>query len=239
MARYISHLQELILFSESGKRLYQFTGGVLVVGDPETNVGAGNSIDPNFAGNEDQSLQVLNAAGGTDLQKAGLDTVFWEANVLGGGDAVTQGTWYQVVSGPVYLTNSTAGDEDLYALQVGNISVLPELCCEGEYLLRDLGQSFPGALTEDDLAQLARLPVGTRFKWTAANGNLPANLVGTIARALTPQYFDDEDHNLRCEHFKINNLSTFKDEACWDEVKWGAIDKKGIAGSTRYKATRS
>ena len=44
--RYISKNPELVLILTNGKEAFEFKNGVLVVGDPTTNVGAGNFIDP-------------------------------------------------------------------------------------------------------------------------------------------------------------------------------------------------
>lgn len=47
----------------------------------------------------------------------------------------------------------------------------------------------------------------------------------TWALTFSPAYLTEEEFDYRCEYFKINNLSAYKDESAWDPTTWDAIQK--------------
>ena len=61
---------------------------------------------------------------------------------------------------------------------------------------------------------LTDFPLGFVIKATAAI-TVPAG-DATWALALQPRWLDDQEHNLRSEHFIVNELTTFKDESSWN-----------------------
>ncbi len=101
--RYVSPYQRLALYTNDGRRRHQFENGELIVGDPAGASGV-NIIDatqsaPPLA----TELQVVSPAGSNDLEKVGLNTLFWAAPPLTPADALAavEDTVYEVLQGPV------------------------------------------------------------------------------------------------------------------------------------------
>lgn len=101
--RYVSHILDLPLVTYGGEQKYKFNGGVLVVGDPTLNSDAADKIDATQTSPvKETELQVLYDAGSTDLEKVGLNKLFWEAPpITPGTSTVTAGKYYEVIKGKV------------------------------------------------------------------------------------------------------------------------------------------
>lgn len=117
--RYKSKSLNLALFEKSGVRKHQFYNGVLIVGSPTTNSGAGNYIDATAQTDDKKTLMpqyATDLAGATTnkLQMAGLgeisatdlskERMFVEAPELSTGSTAvpaTAGLWYEVLRGKV------------------------------------------------------------------------------------------------------------------------------------------
>ncbi len=97
--RYISKYGRLILQKTDGTIAYRFNNHTLIVGDPTTGTGSGNAID--YSG-----LIELFPSASTAAEKAGLNTLFWEAPVVTNAADLQDGEHYEVLSGSV-LYNGT------------------------------------------------------------------------------------------------------------------------------------
>ncbi len=99
--RYISQYQRLDLIAIDGTILHRFKNGVLQIGDPTLNT-AGNVIPVTFVASKD-SLNYTNLypALGTDIQRAGLGNIFWEAPPLTNAATLTVNAYYKVLTGSV------------------------------------------------------------------------------------------------------------------------------------------
>jgi hypothetical protein len=92
--RYISKYGRLILQKTDGTIAYRFNNHTLIVGDPTTGTGSGNAID--YSG-----LVELFPSAGTAAEKAGLNTLFWEAPVVTNAADLQDGEHYEVLTGSV------------------------------------------------------------------------------------------------------------------------------------------
>jgi hypothetical protein len=92
--RYISKYGRLILQKTDGTIAYRFNNHTLIVGDPTTGTGSGNAID--YSG-----LVQLFPSAGTAAEKAGLNTLFWEAPVVTNAADLEDGEHYEVLTGSV------------------------------------------------------------------------------------------------------------------------------------------
>lgn len=113
--RYISPNHRLALIQKNGEvgsygnKQYRFENGVLIIGSAKLNT-AGNVIVPQLANTDGTALQIVDATGGTDLAKVGLGKYFFEAPDLTVADstqALTSGSYYQVVSGSIVFGGTT------------------------------------------------------------------------------------------------------------------------------------
>lgn len=194
--RYRSILNHnLRLLAVSGTAKYEFKNGVLIVGDP-TLTGAGNEIDPDLAGtNPDSKMQVLYAAGATDLEKVGLDTLFIEAPPIVAAGTLASGEYYELVSGHADLTDAAyAGLFD---------AVLP-VNFNGEKASTGFVLKATGAIT------VPAVSATQTATWALIPG------AGSIA---------DQDHDFRPEMFKRIHLSSFKDESAYDPATKSSTTK--------------
>lgn len=176
--RYISAYESLSLITKTQNIIpptndpnpivkYQFTRtglgyGVLIIGDP-TQGGAGNEIDAT-------DLMEIYPDGGTAIEKAGLNKIFWESPEITSSGTLSTSTWYEVLRGSVTYNGKTY--------------------TEGEKFKTDTTTSFTGngvvALAIDN------------FDVTSSEAGL----------------------NLRRYWYYVNNLSSYADEAVWDEGNW-------------------
>jgi hypothetical protein len=92
--RYISKYGRLILQKTDGTIAYRFSNHTLIVGDPTTGTGSGNAID--YSG-----LIELFPSASTAAEKAGLNTLFWEAPVVTNAAGLQDGEHYEVLTGSV------------------------------------------------------------------------------------------------------------------------------------------
>lgn len=104
--RYISHYKNLVLISKEQNvvppindpnpvGVYRFYNGELVVGDPTTKTGTGNAIDGSL-------LMVLFPNGADDLEKAGLNQIFFEAPPVDPTTVTAAGRYRVLVGDVVY-----------------------------------------------------------------------------------------------------------------------------------------
>ena len=107
--RYISPNHKLVLIQKNGEvgsysnTPYRFFNGELVIGSAALNT-TGNVIVPQLANTDGTALQIVNAAGSTDLEKVGKGVSFFEApdkTVAGSSAALTSGTYYKVIAGTI------------------------------------------------------------------------------------------------------------------------------------------
>lgn len=104
--RYIGIDDNLVLLAASGKPKYQFTNGVLVVGTA-TGTGAGNEVVPDLAGTDlDSKMATLYATAATDLEKVGLDKIFYAAPPIVAAGTLASGTYYELIAGTADLTDA-------------------------------------------------------------------------------------------------------------------------------------
>jgi hypothetical protein len=92
--RYIAKYGRLILQQTDGTIAYRFNNHTLIVGDPTTGTGSGNAID--YSG-----LVELFPSAATAEEKAGLNTLFWEAPVVTDAADLEDGEHYEVLTGSV------------------------------------------------------------------------------------------------------------------------------------------
>jgi hypothetical protein len=92
--RYIAKYGRLILQKTDGTIAYRFNNHTLIVGNPTTGTGSGNAID--YSG-----LIELFPSAGTAAEKAGLNTLFWEAPVVTNAADLQDGEHYEVLTGSV------------------------------------------------------------------------------------------------------------------------------------------
>ena len=183
--RYIAIDDSLALLAASGKAKYTFKNGVLQIGTA-TGTGAGNEIVPDLTGTDlDSKMQTLYPAGASELEKVGLNNLFFQAPPIIAAGTLASGSYYTLLSGTADLTGAN------YA---------------GKYTL-----VLPSQVPSLDLTDF---PLGFVIKATAAI-TVPAG-DATWALALQPRWLDDQEHNLRSEHFIVNELTTFKDESSWN-----------------------
>lgn len=183
--RYIAIDDSLALLAASGKAKYTFKNGVLQIGTA-TGTGAGNEIVPDLTGTDlDSKMQTLYPAGASELEKVGLNNLFFQAPPIVAAGTLASGSYYTLLSGTADLTGAN------YA---------------GKYTL-----VLPSQVPSLDLTDF---PLGFVIKATAAI-TVPAG-DATWALALQPRWLDDQEHNLRSEHFIVNELTTFKDESSWN-----------------------
>lgn len=183
--RYIAIDDSLALLAASGKAKYTFKNGVLQIGTA-TGTGAGNEIVPDLTGTDlDSKMQTLYPAGASELEKVGLNNLFFQAPPIIAAGTLASGSYYTLLSGTADLTGAN------YA---------------GKYTL-----VLPSQVPSLDLTDF---PLGFVIKATAAI-TVPAG-DATWALALQPRWLEDQEHNLRSEHFIVNELTTFKDESSWN-----------------------
>lgn len=190
--RYRSFKSGLALLSEYGDAKYTFQNYVLIVGDPTLDT-AGNVIITDVGGTDPKSaMQTPYPLAGTDLEKVGLGKFFIKAPPITSTGTLDNGT----VTGPYY--ELITGSADLAnAAYVGKYEVV-----------------LPA-----NLSGLTAGP-GVVIKVTA-DITVPAD-GSTWALAPSPEYLEDEDHDMRPESFIMNNLTTFKDESSWNPTTWGS-----------------
>jgi uncharacterized cupin superfamily protein len=92
--RYISKYGRLILQKTDGTIAYRFNNHTLIVGDPTMGTGSENAID--YSG-----LIELFPSASTAAEKAGLNTLFWEAPVVTHAANLQDGEHYEVLTGSV------------------------------------------------------------------------------------------------------------------------------------------
>lgn len=151
-----------------------------------TGTGAGNEIVPDLAGTDLDSKM-------QNLYPAGanaLEQVGLNSLFFQAPPIVAAGT---LASGSYYVLLSGTAD-----LTGANYT--------GKYTL-----VLPSQVPSLDLTDF---PLGFVIKATAAI-TVPAG-DATWALSLPPRYLDDQEHNLRSEHFIVNELTTFKDESSWN-----------------------
>lgn len=178
--RYISQYENLVLITDSTnqtpplddpnpKAVYTFspTGlgyGVYIAGDPTTDTGTGNAIDPT-------GVMVLYPGAATDLEKIGLGKIFWESPELDNSATLDVGKVYEVLRGSIEYNSKTYNEGDRFTVVTG-------------------ATSFTG----DGIIALAI----DNFDLTASENGL----------------------NHRKWWYYVNNLSSYADEAIWDEGNW-------------------
>jgi hypothetical protein len=112
--RYLCKWANTVLFSKTGKKLYQFRNNELVVGNPSTATGSGNEIDfGEYANAPDKELAVIYPDGANRKEKCGLGVIdptdpskarlFVESPLLKSNATLSNkaGTFYEVIYGPV------------------------------------------------------------------------------------------------------------------------------------------
>lgn len=96
--RYKAIAKRLTLVSVNGRVLYRFNQGILDLGD-------GNTIQPNLASSdENKKMIVINPSASQDLEKVGLNKIFWESPAIeatGGTFTLTADTYYEVDYGAI------------------------------------------------------------------------------------------------------------------------------------------
>lgn len=188
--RYIAIDDSLALLAVSGKAKYTFKNGVLQIGTA-TGTGAGNEIVPDLTGTDlDSKMQTPYTSAAVDPAVNALERVGLNNTFFQAPPIVAAGT---LASGSYYTLLSGTAD-----LTGANYA--------GKYTL-----VLPSQVPSLDLTDF---PLGFVIKATAAI-TVPAG-DATWALALQPRWLDDQEHNLRSEHFIVNELTTFKDESSWN-----------------------
>jgi hypothetical protein len=119
--RYISKIPSHLLYRNSGYVGYEFENGELIIGDPLTNVGVGNSINAApIINNYEGTLQVLYPNEATDIERIGLNRTFWEAPpILSGAGTIAAGTRYQVIKGETIYDGVTYHQQETFIGKTG------------------------------------------------------------------------------------------------------------------------
>lgn len=151
-----------------------------------TGTGAGNEIVPDLSG--------------IDLDSKMMETYPAGANAL--EKVGLNSTFFEA---PPIIAAGTLASGKYYCLLSGTVD-LTGANYVGKYAL-----VLPAQVPSADLTDF---PLGFVIKATA-NITVPAG-DATWALSLEPRYLEDNEHNLRSEHFVINELSTYKDESSWN-----------------------
>lgn len=167
-----------------------------------------NPIDPDLAGTDPKSVMQDIYSSGTDLEKVGQGIVsgdyrlFIEAPLI-----IEAGTLDNGSNGPYY--EIVVGPVDLTAAAyLGKYALI--------YPLNAFDPTNAGPGTVIRVVTDITVPAGNDV-W---------------ARTFPPGLkLDEPDHDMRGEHFVINNLSSHKDESAWDPQTFGAKTK--AVGYTR------
>jgi hypothetical protein len=160
-----------------------------------TGSGAGNEIVP-------------------DLSSTDLDSKMQVLYPSAGSDPGKVGLGELFFTAPPIVASGTLASGSYYQLLSGTAD-LTNAAYVGKYTL-----VLPSQVPSLDLVDF---PLGFVIKATSAI-TVPAG-DATWALALAPRWLDDQEHNLRSEHFIINELTTFKDESSWNSKTYSARTK--------------
>lgn len=157
-----------------------------------TGTGAGNEIDPDLTGTD------------LDSQMAVLYPSGGTALAKVGLDSI-------FFAAPPIVAAGTLASGSYYRLLSGTVDLT--------------GANYTGKFTlvlpsQVPSADLTEFPLGYVIKATAAI-TVPAG-DATWALSLTPRFLEDQEHNMRSEHFIINELTTFKDESSWNDKTYSS-----------------
>lgn len=152
-----------------------------------TGTGAGNEIEP-------------------DLTNTDLDSKMMELYPAGATALEKVGLNSTFFQAPPIVATGTLASGSYYQLLSGTADLT------GANYVGKFALVLPSQVPSVDLTDF---PLGYVIRATAAI-TVPAG-DATWALSLAPRWLDDQEHNLRSEHFIINELTTFKDESSWND----------------------